>query len=296
MKNSCIFVCLLFHSVACYTQHNTKNPPVSDCNSLLWKIEGNGAKKGCYLFGTMHLIEEAFFIFPKKLQKAVTQSELLVMEIPGVSNQLEAMKLLQLPKGSFFDFFTFEQQDSIANWVEKELHLNKPAFQTAISKMKPFVFVQLATESQFMGHTMSYEQQFESLAQRKKIPIKGLETVSQQIALFDNLSRYEQSELVMEIIRDTMPVGETSRKLEQLYYTQQIDSLYNQLTREKGIIASKKTTFIDQRNANWIPKIATFISEKRTFIAVGAGHLSGEQGLIQLLKKEGYTVTPIKLD
>jgi uncharacterized protein YbaP (TraB family) len=296
MKNCIVFVCLVYSSIICYAQNDTKIQSATNRNSLLWKIEGNGAKDGCYLFGTMHLIEKEFFNFPKKLRKLLTHSELLVMEIPGLSNQLEAMQLLQLPNGSFFDFFTTEQQDSISKWVEKELHLNKTAFQTIIAHMKPFVFVQLATESQFIGNTESYEQTFESLAQSKKIPVKGLETVNQQIALFDNLSRYEQAEMVMELIRDTVPTGEAVKKLEQLYYTQQIDELYNQLTHEKGIIASKKATFIDHRNVNWIPKIATFISEKRTFIAVGAGHLSGEQGLIQLLENKGYTVTPVKLN
>jgi uncharacterized protein YbaP (TraB family) len=65
---------------------------------------------------------------------------------------------------------------------------------------------------------------------------------------------------------------------------------------EGGTISQEENTFLEERNKNWVPKIATFIAQKKTFIAVGAGHLGGPNGLIRLLEQKGYTLTPIVLE
>jgi uncharacterized protein YbaP (TraB family) len=67
------------------------------------------------------------------------------------------------------------------------------------------------------------------------------------------------------------------------------------IQEEGGTISEEMSNFIDKRNENWVPKIKTFIADKKTFIAVGAGHLGGPNGVIRLLQKEGYTLTPIEL-
>jgi uncharacterized protein YbaP (TraB family) len=74
-------------------QHAVTDFPMKE-SSLLWKIEGPGIPKGSYLFGTMHLIEKKYFVFPDKLEKLVKKSDQLVMELPGLPNQLEALKLV----------------------------------------------------------------------------------------------------------------------------------------------------------------------------------------------------------
>jgi hypothetical protein len=51
--------------------------------------------------------------------------------------------------------------------------------------------------------------------------------------------------------------------------------------------------FLTNRNKNWIPKIEEMIRSKKTFIAIGAGHLPGEEGVIDLLRKKGFIVKPI---
>ena len=65
-------------------------------SSLLWKIEGQGIPNGSYIFGSMHLIEKEYFLFPEKLDKLVKKSDQLVMEIAGMPIQSEAMKMVML--------------------------------------------------------------------------------------------------------------------------------------------------------------------------------------------------------
>jgi uncharacterized protein YbaP (TraB family) len=244
----------------------------------------------------MHLIEKEYFIFPEKLEKLVKKSDQLVMELPGLPNQLEAMKLVKLEEGvSFFDFFTPEQTDTILDWAKKELKMSEEKFRKTMGGMKPFVVVQSATQLHFIGKTESYEMTFEKLARENSIEIKGLETMEEQMSIFDNLTREQQAEMVMEGIRDTEKTLDLTKTMEQVYTRQNVDSLYILISEEGGTISEEQADFLDKRNEKWVPKIEAMISEKKTFIAVGAGHLGGPNGVIRLLEKKGYTLTPVEL-
>lgn len=286
-------ICTLFIFLQTFSQETIPFP--MDEQALLWKIEKKGMEKPSYIFGTIHLIEKDYFFFPDKLQKLVEKSDQLIMELAGIPSQQEALKHIQLKEAVFFDYFSVEQSDSILRWAKEELHMNDAQFKGVMTKMKPFVAVQLATQMHYFGKTESYEMTLEKLAKKNEIPIKGLETVEEQMNLFDELSKEAQSEMVMEIVRNPKEQYESIQKIEQLYVRQQVDSLYMLIVESGGTIASENARFIDDRNMRWIPLIEELIREKRTFIAVGAGHLGGPNGVIRLLQRKGYTLTPIKL-
>lgn len=292
LRIAVFFLVISFQSTA--QEKKTRDFPMSE-SSLLWEVKGPGVKHGSYLFGTMHLIEKEYFLFPKSLEKRVQKADVLVMELPGMPSQFEAMNLLKLKQGSFFDFFTTEQSDSILVWAKEALKLSEEAFRKTMSPMKPFVAIQLATQMQFMGKTASYELKFEEIATESKVEIKGLETLEEQLSFFDNLTKEQQAEMVMEGIREMQKSIEFSRKVQQVYTRQNVDSLYNMLHENGGIITSEEKLFIDDRNKKWVPQIRESLASKRTFIAVGAGHLGGPNGLIRLLEKEGYTLSPVEL-
>ena len=173
--------------------------------------------------------------------------------------------------------------------------MEEPAFRAAFSKMKPFVIVQMATQVQFMGKTESYEMTFDEIAKEHEIPMKGLETIEQQMSFFDELTDEQQVEMVMAGIRDAEESIETMREMQQTYVSQNVDALYQMINEDDGVISEEQAKFLDNRNANWIPQIKELIKSTNSFIAVGAGHLGGPNGVIRLLEKEGYTVTPLKL-
>ena len=292
--NRLLTVLLLFLYSFCFSQENVSQFPLKE-SSLLWKIEGNGIPKGSYLFGTMHLIEKQYFIFPEKLEKHVKKSDQLVLELPGLPNQMEAMKFVKLADGvTFFDFFTPEQTDTILDWAQKELKMSEDKFRKTMGGMKPFVVVQTATQLHFIGKTESYEMSFEKLARENSIEIKGLETLEEQMSLFDDLTREQQANMVMEGIRNTQKTLELTKTMQEVYTRQNVDSLYILISEEGGTISEEQSEFLDNRNERWVQKIEAMISEKKSFIAVGAGHLGGPSGVIRLLEKRGYTLTPVE--
>lgn len=287
-----LFILISFGSAA--QESVTAEFPMKQ-SSLLWKIEGQDIPKGSYLFGTMHLIEKNYFIFPDKLEKLVKKSDQLVMELAGMPNQLEALNLVQLKEGSFFDYFTPEQTDTILQWAKTEMKMSEAGFRASMTKMKPFVVVQMATQMHFMGKTESYEMTFEKIARENNVTILGLETLEQQMAIFDNLSKEQQTEMVMEGIRNMEKSLQQTEQMQKLYSGQNVDSLFLMIQEEGETITEEMSDFLDKRNKNWVPQIKEMIKEKKTFIAVGAGHLGGPNGVIRLLEKEGYTLTPVKL-
>jgi uncharacterized protein YbaP (TraB family) len=101
--------------------------------------------------------------------------------------------------------------------------------------------------------------------------------------------------MVMESIRNPEKIMQETREMEQLYVDQNIDSMYLMILAHESVIVDEKTAFLDDRNTQWVPLIKHHIKNHPTFIAVGAGHLGGPNGVVRLLQREGYTVTPIRI-
>jgi len=276
-------------------QEINKTQPINHGNALLWKISSNGLKTDSYLFGTMHLIEKDNFLFPKKLERKIKQSQSLMMELEGLPDSQKTLSLIMLEDGEFFDFFNKEQIDSIFTWADENFKMNETMFKMSFAKMKPFVVMQLATQLYFQGKTESYEMTFEKIAKENNLITIGLETIEEQMGFFDDLSDAQQSEMLMEAIRHQEEDIEMVKKMQILYANQDLNALYEMITSSGSIISEEQNKFLDNRNKRWIPKIVDEILKHKTFIAVGAGHLGGQQGVIQLLINQGYTLTPIQL-
>lgn len=264
--------------------------------SLLWKVQHPEKAGEIYLFGTMHMMEKAYFFLPKKLEKLVQKSDVLVMELAGIPNPVEAMQYILLPKdANFFDYFSPEQSDSILRWAQNKLQMSENTFRSSFGKMKPFVVVQMAVQMEFMGKTESYEVRFEGLAKAASIPIEGLETVADQMGIFDRMTKEQQSEMVMETIRHGDEEIDEIKKMQEIYTTQDLDALYALVDQDGGFLEEMESELLTDRNANWTKQMANYMDGRQVFVAVGAAHLGGTKGLIRSLEAEGYVLTPIEL-
>lgn len=263
--------------------------------SLLWKIEGDQVKGDVYLFGTMHLIEKEYFYYPKKLQKIAKSADVIVMEIPGLPDPASAMQYVLLKEGTFFDYFNAAQTDTIVQWAKEKLGYDENQFRMMFKKMKPFAIVQLAVQQEFAGKTESYEMTFDQMAKDNKINMEGFETLEEQMAIFDSMDSTQITEMVMESIRNGDQSIETMKQMMVKYNEQDIDALYAFIKEEGGTVSEMEDDLLVKRNHNWIEQLPRYFDGRDVFIAVGAGHLGGPEGLIRLMEKEGLTVTPVKL-
>ncbi|MCR9173100.1 MAG: TraB/GumN family protein [bacterium] len=295
---------LIFANFGCSQSNETKKEEVirpkleeGTKNSLLWMVTKENTQDTSFVFGTMHLIQKEYFFFPDLLKDLIKTSDKVVLEVgDDINNPLKAMALLRLEEGkSLFDFFNEKQKDSILEWAQSDLGMTEESFTTMFGQMKPFAVVSLASAEDMLSDSESYEQTIMGIQKKAEIPLEGLETLEEQMGIFDDLTDEEQATMVMDAIRGGDDADQQLEDMLRMYQSQNIDSMYLMIHDEGDVIADKESEFLTNRNLKWIPRMETLMDGKRVFFAVGAAHLGGEQGVLELLRENGYTVTSIKL-
>jgi len=133
-----------------------------------------------------------------------------------------------------------------------------------------------------------YEMDFIEKAKARNLEVVGLETVKSQ---FNTLSAaYTDAEIISALEESDT---EETKEMVAEYKQEKLSALFEKATEERVMNAKAKKYMLDERNQNWIRILPAMIKSKTSFIAVGSAHLAGEQGVINLLRKSGYTVMPV---
>lgn len=261
--------------------------------SLLWEITDRNSNLKSYLFGTMHIMDEESFFLPLKVKSILGKTSALCMEISAISAANLSPRQLILEKGSFNDFFSEKERDTIHLWASEKLLMNVQQFNENFEKAKPFLVLQFILQNSLPQNPKSQELELDATAKKKKLLVLGLETVEEQLKLFDNLSIFDQKTMIMGALRNQEKAKKEFKDLQVLYLSQNLDSLYSFITKDSSPPNSR--IFLEERNIRWIPFIKAMIKTQKVFIAVGAAHLPGPEGLIELLIKEGYELKAVRL-
>jgi uncharacterized protein YbaP (TraB family) len=290
--------------------------------ALLWKIEGKKIKKPSYVYGTIHMIPKEDFFWPNNTQKCIDECERLTLEIDmaGLENDMSAqmsmmMNIFMKDGVTLPKLLTEEEykmvQDHFANG-------SLPLPQMMLDKIKPmFLSMMVSEDFDFMGGGLlgggeeeedskdsmggisSYEVELMDIAKKNEMETSGLETVEYQMSVFDSIPYKDQADMLIDAIvaeKDTTTNIETQMAdMIQLYKDQDLQALQQLLKTESSGMEQFEEILLNQRNRNWIPIMKTQIAEKPTFFAVGAGHLGGPEGILTLLRQEGYKLTPVSM-
>lgn len=277
---------LLF--ILAFTNLQGQNTP----KTTLWKIEGDSIKTS-YLFGTIHIIPQENFKISEKLQSTFDASSKVVLEIDMADSNLakEAMKSSLLKEGdSLSSYMDDEEYKLLDNYLQKNSKIKLEAF----NKFKPFALSSLISMVTYKGKPMaSYEVAFVRMSKKANKEIDGLETIADQIKAIDTKPYSVQLDEFIETIKNPEKSKKLYQKILELYLAKDLDKMQHNMIEfmNSDSIAIKK--FLDERNLKWIPKFRKYSKKETVLYAVGAAHLAGENGLLNLLKKEGYTLTPI---
>jgi len=263
-------------------------------SSMLWKVERDDLEYPTYILGTMHLISKEYFHFPEKLEKLVKNSKQLIMELDGLPDAAAAADLMRLPDSvKLTDYFSEEDMTRLYGFAETEMKMNKDMFDMTFGRMKPFLLLQLITQKQFEGETESYELTLMNLAKKHKIESIGLETIQQQIGFFDAIPMTDLANIITSYFENSDSLKAQTKLMQQVYRSGNLDSLARFMVESSPELMEFEEILLTSRNISWVPKVMELIFQKPSFIAVGAAHLAGDHGLINLLRKEGFTVTPV---
>lgn len=285
MKNLFKSIAFVFALIFSSTiQAQTKSPKLE--NSLLWEVSGNGLSKPSYLYGTIHMICSGDYFLTEKTKKAFDASNKLVLEINfSDPNEMTEMQQLAMGKVPLTKKLSPEQVSKL------DAILKKSAGMT-IQQVDAFSLVtvmSLISMKTFGCNDLKfYEMDFIDKAKSKNLEIAGLETVKSQFKTLDDA--YSDSEMIAMLEESDV---EETKQLVTDYKQENLEALYKESTAENVMNAKAKKYMLDDRNLNWGNILPEMMKKESLFVAVGSAHLAGDLGIINLLRKAGYTVKPV---
>ncbi len=264
-------------------------------NALLWKITGNGLKSPSYLFGTMHTADDRVIKQGDKALPYLKETKLYAMELdPKMDFDMSLLAKVMMGKGySLKKMIPAAEYKILDSVVSKSLGYPmslfdnvSPIFIMTIYQMDGMGLQESSNSSPFL------DMYFHEQAGKKKINSVGIETVDEQISALNVLSYEEQAEMLLKEIRNSS-TGTEELDLLKHYLAQELDSVAD-LENDTTMPPKLYKALVTDRNLRMAERIAEFAKKQPTFAAVGALHLPGPEGVIELLRKKGYTVEAVK--
>jgi uncharacterized protein YbaP (TraB family) len=286
-----IFVILVFVSFVIFAQEALSQSR----KSFLWKIQSK--TNTVYVLGSIHFFKREIYPLNQKIESAFGQSEILVVEanVDDIRN-VDVQKLME--RAFYPENDTLEKHVSpeIYELVKKETSgLGIPV--ELVNKQRPWFLAMTveALESLKLGFDPNYgiDKYFLSKAEGKK-RILELESIDYQLNLLSSFSDKDQELLLIYTLRDLKLLEQELEQLSKAWTSGDTKSMESILTRsvsEDNRFASILEKIVYERNRKMASKIEDLLRTSETyFVIVGAGHLVGDRGIIENLKRKGYLV------
>ena len=268
---------------------------------LVWKISGNGIKKPSYILGTHHGCPFTYCDSIPGLMKAFDKVDNIIGEInmielaemsPERMQKMQAMMMMPADT-SLLSLFSTEEAAKVNEWLGKKMG----ASLEMLSVMKPMTIMVTVQNKEMMevipeiATMTTIDKYMQTLGQRKGKTIGELETADYQMELLYGNSLEEQADALLEMIDH----GDSKGLLQQLtnaYKSQNLDTLWKVF--QEQMTGYEYDAIVKVRNLNWEKQMKEHLPKQSTLFVVGAGHLPGESGMINLLSEAGFKVKPVK--
>lgn len=267
-------------------------------NSLLWKITGNGLKKPSYLYGTMHTSDARVFNFSDSLMPFFNASKAYAMELdPVTAFDFSIVSKITMGKGySLKKMIPDTDYLFLDSVMRKEVKYSvkmfdnvAPVFTMSLLEMKSMGL----SDSSIKGNKEVLDVYFHNLAKKKKKKLIGIETVEEQLGALNSLTYQEQADMLLAELHAMRGNNSEGTELVEYYLQQDLDKLAA-MNSVSDMPEKFYKALVSDRNVRMADRIAVFIQEQPVFVAIGALHLPGSGGVIELLRKKGYTVYPVR--
>ncbi|MDE5822736.1 MAG: TraB/GumN family protein [Paramuribaculum sp.] len=272
---------------------------------LLWKVTVPESSKTSYILGTHHFAPAGMIDSISGLKDAITSVETVYGELDMSSMNDPALQqkmasIMVAPADSTLNVvLTKQQYDSVSVLVDK--YFKGMASMAQLSVLKPAALATQLAALQNLAAIPNFnpadqlDTKVQTIAGAAGKDIKGFETIDFQLNLLYGDPLSEQAKSLMSAVRNDNRVQQLAQELIAAYSKGDLEKLI-EITEDSeiGMDADSKEKLINERNASWAETLKTEIPEKSVLVAVGAGHLPGEKGLLALLKNLGFQVEPVK--
>ena len=290
MKRTLLFCLAAFLGLSAFAQSAKQD------NTLLWRISGNGLKQPSYLFGTIHLLCSDDVQLSDSLKAAIKGSDRVYLEL-DMDNLIELISVVNKMKmngdTTLADLLTDEEYKKVKAFFSNQRSLIPfSMLETYKPRLAASTLMQSAIECE---NAIAMEQLIMQEAKRENKRIKGLETMAFQISIFDSIPYQVQAKQLVKYVDDFGKKDDTSfEELTKAYKDQELSKLEKLTLQEDSGMERFTEIMLYNRNEDWVKKLEKLMTEQALVVAVGAGHLPGNRGVINLLRKAGYKVEPVK--
>ena len=268
----------------------------------LWEVRSE--QNTVYLFGTIHVGKADFYPLPPAVESAFANSEVLALEVDPANEQealVAFMSAMYAPPDSIENHLT---PALLASVVEISARYGVPFEQ--LRQMKPYLLMLTLTTLEYarLGYsaTQGLESHFSQRARNSGKRVVSLESMSQQMQMLENLSPQLQSAM-LQITVDELANDEVSELVTKMIQawragdTAALDAVLSvEERRLPGAMAKEfHERFLTERNVEMAQQVERMLRNgERAFVAVGALHMAGKQGLPALLSAKGYKVRALR--
>ena len=266
-------------------------------NTLLWRVSGKDLSQPSYLFGTIHLLCANDLDLSDSLKAAIRKTDRVYLEL-DMDNMVEMMNAIQRMKmrndTTLEDLLSAEDYQKVRSYFSKKV--NVLPF-SVLETYKPMLAASMVMQGSFnCERTISMEQLIMRETRRARKEVKGLETMDYQLSIFDSIPYKMQAEQLAAFVKDTASdkkVNNEYLEMAAAYRNQDLNKLEGLISNDEFGVDRFRDILLYNRNVTWVGKMQQIFSNGSAIIAVGAGHLPGEKGVINLLRKAGYKVEPV---
>lgn len=286
-KLSCISLLLIFA-----TSLNAQQVE----NALLWEVSGNELEQPSYIFGILKFIPADDYYFPEYIAEKFKSSQILAIETTldhHARHELNKAAHLEHHE-SLEDYLAKGEFENLKDIFSDQLGISDFKFNLVYKKFKPVMLSTTMTRLTLGQNIKYYELELINMANDQEKAIVSLEPVEDEVAALEKIQLDDQVAALKETIRDFDAQLKEYEDLVKAFKKGDLHQTLEYSMHPVEIHDDYEKYFVFGRNKNWIPKIENYMMQGSTFFAVGASHLSEEEGLINLLIKQGYTVRPVK--
>lgn len=259
--------------------------------TLLWKISGNKLEQPSYLYGTLHLLCPDQIDINSTITNAFNSSKQLFLEIDLDDPQMmvKAMQGMMMPDTISLEKLVGKVDYDSMNTIFKNT-AGMPL--SLMGRVKPMLLMSAVFPAILKCNPDGFEKRFQTMAKDKKMDLKGLETIEYQMRVFDTIPYQAQADMLKSMLYHLDSTKLQFDEMLTMYLSKDVNAI-QQLTTKDPEFGKYNAMMLQNRNQNWIPVMMTEMKKVPTFFAVGAAHLGGINGVIYLLRKQGYKVEPI---
>ncbi len=266
----------------------------ADSKSLLWQITGNGLVKPSYIFGTMHLMCAEDAVVSPSLKAVVKQVKQVYFEV----DMDHAGTLLggevdfnMKQDGQLKDFLTGEEYEQVKMFFKE----HQPMLPFEILERQHPLILSSGLYEFFLPcqEKNGAEVKIAELAHKLGKPTGGLESLAFQQYIFDSIPYDQQAKDLVKTINNVDHFKQSMHDMLTVYKSQDLEKLQQLTMQDESGVSTHLDMLLYNRNNNWVKEMRSIMKQKSTLFAVGAGHLGGDNGVLDLLRKQGFNTRPI---